>query len=127
MRHDPLDEARTGRTERVGRLALLGAVGAAFGASLCCIGPILFVTVGVGAGLGSSFGPLRPLLTVLGVVALGIGFYTVYGRRTQPAGCSPGEACAVPATRRRNQVILWTATVLAVVLWSFSYWSTLLL
>lgn len=127
MRHIRLDAARTGRTERVGRLALLGAVGAAFGASLCCIGPILFVTVGVGAGLGSSFEPLRPLLTVLAGVALGIGFYTVYGRRGQPAGCSPGEACAVPATRRRNQVILWTATVLAVVLWSFSYWSTLLL
>ncbi|HEX6037758.1 mercuric transporter MerT family protein [Longimicrobium sp.] len=110
----------------MGRLALLGAVGAAFAASLCCIGPVLFVTVGVGASLGSSFEPLRPFLTVLVVAALAVGFYTVYGRKARPAGCAPGEACTVPANRRRNVVILWTATVLTVVLWSFNYWSTFL-
>ena len=106
---------------------MLGAVVAAFAASLCCIGPVLFVMVGVGASLGSSFEPLRPFLTVLVVAALAVGFYTVYGRKAQPAGCAPGEACGLPRNRVRNKVILWTATVLAVVLWSFNYWSTLLL
>lgn len=120
-------EARANRTDRVGRFALLGAVAAAFAASLCCIGPVLFVTVGVGAGLGSSFEPLRPLFTVLGAAALGVGFYAVYGRKAQPVGCGPGEVCALPANRPRNKVILWTATVIALVLWSFNHWSTLLL
>jgi mercuric ion transport protein len=121
------DEARASATERVGRIAVLGAVVAAFAASLCCIGPVLFVTVGVGASLGSSFEPLRPFLTVLIVAALAVGFYTVYARKPQPTGCAPGEACTVPTNRRRNEVILWTATVLAAILWSFNYWSTLLL
>ena len=124
---DTADEARADGTDRVWRIAALGAVVAAFAASLCCIGPVLFVTVGVGASLGSSFEPLRPFLTALVVAALAVGFYTVYGRKAQPAGCAPAEACTVPTNRRRNKVILWTATVVTVVLWSLNYWSTLLL
>lgn len=113
-----------------GLWASLGAVLAAFGASLCCVGPILFVTFGVGAGLASTFEPLRPLFTALTAVGLGIGFYTVYGRKpkAQPADacCAPGDACAVRRNRTREKVILWTATVLALVFWSFNYWSILL-
>lgn len=122
----PGKEDRGGR----GRWASLGAVLAAFGASLCCIGPLLFVTFGVGAGLASTFEPLRPLFTVLTVLGLAIGFYTVSGRRPRPretdACCAPEDACAVPRNRTREKAILWTATVLALVLWSFSYWSILL-
>jgi mercuric ion transport protein len=121
--------AAEGRDSK-GWLASLGAVFAAFGASLCCVGPLLFVTFGVGAGLASTFEPLRPLFTALTVLGLGIGFYTVYGRKPKAqaadACCAPGDACAVPRSRAREKVILWTATVLAVVLWSFNYWSTLL-
>jgi mercuric ion transport protein len=110
--------------------ASLGAVLAAVGASLCCIGPLLFVTFGVGAGLASTFEPLRPIFTVLTVLGLAIGFYAVYGRgpkaRTADACCAPGDACAVPRYRTREKVILWTATMLALLFWSFNYWSMLL-
>lgn len=119
-----------GGGNRPGRFASLGAVGAAFGASLCCIGPLLFVTFGVGAGLASAFDPLRPFFTALTVLSLAVGFYTVYWRTTgaqaADAFCAPDDACAIPRSRTREKVILWTATVLAIVLWSFTYWSTLL-
>lgn len=112
-------------------LASFGAVGGAFGAALCCLGPLVFVTFGVGAGLASTFTPLRPLFTLLTVAALGLGFYAVYGRgakaRAAQARCAPGEACGVPRGRTRDKILLWSATLLAVVLWSFSYWSLLLL
>ena len=115
--------------------APVGAVLAALGASLCCIGPLLFVAFGVGAGLASTFEPLRPLFTALTFLGLGIGFYTVYGRRWKakraetchaPGDASPADACTVPRSRTRDQVILWIATVLALVFWSFNYWSILL-
>jgi mercuric ion transport protein len=116
--------------DRRGLWASLGAVLAAFGASLCCVGPILFVTFGVGAGLASTFEPLRPLFTVLTFAGLAVGFYTVYGRKRKAqapdACCAPGEACAIPRNRTREKAILWTATVLALVFWSFNYWSILL-
>lgn len=122
-----------------GFLPSLGAIGAAFLASLCCVGPLLFITLGVGAGLASTFEPLRPLFTALTALFLGVGFYVVYGRgraaRRGGAGgaspeaeaCAPGQACAVPRSRRREKALLWTATALAVVLWSFLYWSEWLL
>lgn len=110
--------------------AAAGAVVAAFLASLCCIGPVLFVTLGVGAGLASTFEPLRPLFTVLTAGLLAAGFYTVYGRRAASAGtaeeCGPDAACAVPRSRTRDKIILWGAAALAIVFWSFIYWSWLL-
>lgn len=131
----PVREVRSGPppagVDRRGKgwLASVGAVLAAFGASLCCIGPLLFVTFGVGAGLASTFDPLRPVFTALTVVALAFGFYTVYGRASKMSSsddCAPGSACAVPRSRVREKVILWAATLLALALWSFNYWSTLL-
>lgn len=115
------------RTPRMaGTWAALAAVAAAAGASLCCVGPLLFVTLGVGAGLASAFEPLRPLFTVLTGLGLAVGFYVVYVRKPAGAACAPGEACAAPLRRRRDRVILWVATAVALLLWSFNYWSWLL-
>ena len=96
-----------------------GVLAAIFG-SLCCVGPIFFVTFGVGAGLGSTFEPLRPFFTALMVLGLGLGFFTVYRRRT--VACGPGQVCERP----RDKILLWSATALAVLFWSFNYWSILL-
>lgn len=119
---------------RRGLLAAVGAIGAAFLASICCVGPLLFVTLGVGAGLASTFEPLRPVFTLLTVGLLALGFYVVYGRRTAPSGsgdgspaCAPDGSCVVPRDRTRDKVLLWTATVVAVVFLTFPQWSVLLL
>lgn len=109
--------------------ASVAAVGTAFLASLCCIGPVLFVTLGVGAGLASRFEPLRPVFTVLSVGLLALGFYTVYGRR--PAGdagasCDADGGCAVARSRTRNTVLLWGATLVALIVLTFPQWSKLL-
>jgi mercuric ion transport protein len=121
---------RASDRDRRGLWASLGAVLAAVGASLCCVGPLLFVTFGVGAGLASTFEPLRPLFTVLTFAALAVGFYTVYGRKRRAqapdACCTPGDACAVPRSRTHEKVVLWGATILAILFWSFNYWSILL-
>lgn len=115
------------RRSQAGVLAALAAVAAAIGASLCCIGPLLFVTLGVGAGMATAFEPLRPLFTAVTAIGLAIGFYFVYGRKPAAEVCGPGETCAVPRNRRRDRVIVWVATVIAVLFWSFNYWSLLLL
>ncbi len=115
-----------------------GGVTAAFLGSLCCMGPLLFVTLGVGAGLATTFEPLRPVFVVVMVALFGLAFYSVYGRRAgRAAVASSGPdtgresvgtgatdaACGVPRNRRRDKVILWLATVLALVLWTFPMWS----
>lgn len=106
-------------------LASVGGVTAAFLGALCCAGPLLFVFFGVGAGLASTFDPLRPLFTALMLGALGFGFYVVYGRRRPARTATAGATCAVPRRRARDQLLLWSATALAAVLWSLPYWLTL--
>ena len=120
-------------SRRRGLLAAVGAVAAAFLASLCCVGPLVFVAFGVGAGMASTFEPLRPLFTALTVGLLAVGFYVVYGRRGPTAGpdaavaCAPDGSCAVPRDRARDKVLLWSATVLALVFLTFPRWSLLFL
>lgn len=102
------------------------AVGVALLASLCCIGPMLFVTLGVGAGFAARFEPLRPAFTVLTVVVLALRFYALYGRRSAPA-CAPDGSCALPQDRTRDKVVLWVATVIAIAFLTFPQWSVVLL
>ncbi|GAC1654878.1 MAG: mercuric ion transporter MerT [Gemmatimonadaceae bacterium] len=116
-----------------GILSSLGAVGAAFLASLCCIGPLLFVTLGVGAGLASTFEPLRPVFVVLTIALLAVGFYVTYGRRSAEIATTAAKAsdppdgnCAVPRRSTRDELLLWTATVIALALLTFPQWSKLL-
>ncbi|MEO5580420.1 MAG: mercuric transporter MerT family protein [Gemmatimonadaceae bacterium] len=115
---------------RRGIAAAIGAVGAALLASLCCIGPMLFVTVGVGAGMASQFEPLRPLFTILTIGLIAAGFYSVYGRRdkeVQAASCDADGLCNAPVNRTRAKVMLWAATLVALVLLTFPRWSLWLL
>ena len=124
----PLSDARIS-AQRRGRVASAGAVVAAFLASLCCVGPLVFVSLGVGAGLASRFEPLRPLFTILTLGLLALGFYTVYGAgfntggQQAAAACGPDGECAVPRNRSREKVLLWMATLVALVVLTFPQWS----
>src|SRR5919198_2775834 len=118
----PRGRVREAPTGHRGVLASFGAIGAAFLASLCCIGPVLFVTLGVGAGLAARFEPLRPFFTVATIALLAVGFYVVYGRRTvstEGAACGPDGSCAVPRNRTGDKLVLWVATIIALALLLF--------
>lgn len=118
-------------------LTSLGGVTAAFFGSLCCAGPLLFVTLGVGAGLASTFEPLRPLFGAAMLAFFAFGFHRVYARRRAEAralapaardhASARGATCELPRRRDRDVLVLWTAAVLALVLWTFPTWSRLLL
>ena len=103
------------------RLLSTGAVVAAIGASLCCILPVAVAVLGVGsAALGAKFEPFRPYFAAATALLLGFAFYRAY----KPVECAPGEACAVLADRRRNRILLWTVTIVAIALLAFPYYST---
>jgi mercuric ion transport protein len=107
-------------------LAALGAVGAAIGSALCCAGPLVAVALGMsGAGLAATFEPLRPYFMAGTVLALGLGFVAVH--REDRVACEPGTRCASPLARRRMKRWLWIATIVAVPLLAFPWWSKFLL
>lgn len=104
-------------------LAAFGGVGAAFASALCCAGPLLAVAAGVsGAGLSATFLPLRPYFLGGTAVFLVLGFFLVH--REDKKACDPDRPCAEPNARRRMKIMLWTATVIAVVFAAFPTWQT---
>jgi mercuric ion transport protein len=105
-------------------LAVAGTVLAALGASLCCILPVAVAVLGVGsAALGAQLEPLRPYFLVLTLGILGFAFYRAY----RPEPCEPGQACAVPASRRRHRLLLWIVAAVALALITFPYYAGALL
>ena len=104
---------------------------AAFFASICCIGPVVFAALGVGIGatgfLSGTAGflkallPYRPVFIGLAMLLLGISFYLVY-RRPKSAVCAPGEVCVPETIGGANRTVLWVLAVLALVLIFTPYW-----
>lgn len=118
------------RVNEPASLASFGGLIAAFFASLCCIGPVVFSALGVGAGatgmLASSAGflkalvPYRPFFIVVAMVAIGTGFYLVY--RKPQAGCSSESSCSDVRARSKSVVWLWMATGLTLIFILSPYW-----
>ncbi len=107
-------------------LAATGAIAAAVASTLCCAGPLVAVALGLsGAGLAATFEPLRPYFVVGTVLALGFGFVVL--TREERRACEPGKLCASPIARRRMKRALWIATLIAIPLLSFPWWSKLVL
>lgn len=92
------------------RLAMGGAVLSALAASLCCVGPLLFVVLGLGAfSAATVLDTARPFLLAAAVLLLAFGFYRTYFRRE--AACAPGEACATKPINRASRAGLWLASI----------------
>ena len=107
-------------------LAATGGVVAAVVSTLCCAGPLVAVALGLsGAGLAATFEPLRPYFVTATVLALGFGFVEL--RREEKRACEPNTLCASTIARRRMKWALWIATIVAIPLLTFPWWSKYLL
>jgi len=100
-----------------------GAVLAALGASLCCIGPLAFAVLGIGgAGLLVKFEPYRPHFSVLTLLLLAAGFYLTYRPARAPKVAGGADcACEHPESNKLGKVMLWISTVLVIGILIFPY------
>jgi len=102
-----------------------GALGigglAAFLASICCLGPLVLVAIGVsGAWIGNLtvLEPYRPIFIGAALVAL----FFAYRRIFRPAqACKPGEVCAVPQVKMAQKIIFVIVAALTGVALAFPY------
>jgi mercuric ion transport protein len=97
---------------RRGNGLLIAGILTAIGASICCVGPLVLLALGVsGAWISSltALEPYRPIFIGLTLLFLGFAFYRLYLRR--PA-CSPKSACANPRTLKHQRLAFWIVAVL---------------
>lgn len=106
---------------KTGRGPLFAGSLAAILASTCCIGPLVFVALGVsGAWIGNLavLEPYRPVFIGAALVAL----YFAWRRIFRPvADCKPGEVCAIPQVRVTYKFMFWIVASLIFVSIGFPY------
>ena len=98
---------------------------AATGASLCCVAPLVLVSLGLGGAWLSSLTrlePLRPLFVGLTLVMLALAWRKLY---RAPVACETGKPCADVAVRRRQRFIYWLAAVFLLLLLAFPWYAFL--
>lgn len=84
----------------------------AIGASVCCVGPLVLLALGIGGTWVSSLTamePYRPIFIGLTLLFLGLAFRRLY---LVPQVCAPGTPCAKPHTLQRQRLTFWIVTVL---------------
>lgn len=104
-----------------GRGALFAGGLAATLASLCCLGPLVLLTLGFsGAWVGNLtlFQPYQPIFIAAALVALYFAGRRIY---RPEAECLPGEVCAIPRVRTVYKIVFWLVAALIVLAIGFPY------
>lgn len=97
----------------------------AIGASLCCVAPLVLVSLGLGGAWLAHLTALEPYRPFF--VALALGLLATAGVKLYrgPALCAPGRACADGAVQRRQRLVFWSVASLLLLLLTFPWYAAL--
>lgn len=101
-----------------GKRSLIAGILAAIGASACCVGPLVLLTLGIGGtfvGALTEMEPYRPFFIFLTLLFLGLTFRELY---SAPLGCASHMPCTDPHTRGRQRATFWVIATLLITLLS---------
>ncbi len=101
----------------------VGAVLAAIGASACCIGPLVLLSLGIGGAWMTtltSMEAVRPIFLIATLVCIGLGFRKLY---LVPDNCETGEACASASVKHNQRNIFWVGSVILLALLAFPWYA----
>lgn len=101
---------------------MIGGTVAAIGASLCCVGPLILLLLGVsGAWISglTALEPYRPLFIIVVLMLFGFSGWQLF---KPPSQCQPDGACSAPIVRLRRQVIYGVTLTIALIMISSPYW-----
>ena len=107
--------------------SLVAGALAAIGASVCCVGPLVLLMLGVGgawiANL-TALEPLRPWFIAATLLFLSLAFRRLY---PQSQVCEPGVACAESIVIKRQRLIFWVVALALLALLSVPWLAPLFL
>ena len=104
-----------------GRGALVAGGLAAIFASVCCLGPLVLLTLGFSGAWISNltlFQPYQPVFIGAALVAMYFAGRRIY---RPAADCTPGEVCAVRQVRTAYKLAFWMVAVLIVAALGFPF------
>lgn len=98
---------------------------AAFIASVCCLGPLVLLALGIGGAWAANLtalDPYRPIFVGAALVFLALAFRKLY---LVPAACAPGQVCAVPVSRKRQRLMFWLVAIPVLALLTFPWYASI--
>lgn len=98
--------------QRAGTGSLVAGALAAIAASVCCVGPLLLLALGIGGawvGNLTAMAPYRPIFIGLTLLFLGLAFRKLY---MVAQVCAPDRPCVDPRTIKRQRLVFWVVAVL---------------
>lgn len=104
------------------KLPLIGGIMAAIAGSICCIGPLILLLLGVsGAWIGSLtlLEPYRPLFVIAVMILFSWSAWKLYRPKIKFSAAMPCICHAVPI---RQQITFWIVAIIAVILMTSNYW-----
>ncbi|WP_374091015.1 mercuric transporter MerT family protein [Methylomicrobium lacus] len=104
---------------------LIASVLAGIGASLCCVAPLVLLSLGIGGAWVATltaFEPLRPIFLGLAVLFIGLSFHKLY--LAAPL-CEVGKPCADEEVIRKQRFIFWGVTIPLLGLLAFPWFAPL--
>ena len=88
---------------------LIASALAAFGASICCLGPFLLLAAGVGGssslGMVTTLEPYRPVFIAITLGLLALAYYKMFWRKADCESCSRGQ-----------KMVFWVIAVLSLLM-----------
>ncbi|HAT7074300.1 TPA: mercury transporter MerT [Legionella pneumophila] len=102
-----------------------GAIIGAFAASLCCIGPLALLALGIGGVWVSTLTQLeflRPIGIAITLIFLILAFWRIY---LVPRSCSEGKSCSKPGNLLVQRLIFWIIALLLILLLTFPQYAFL--
>lgn len=92
---------------------------------VCCVVPLLLVSVGIGGAWLAhlrAFAPYRWIFIGAALVALAFAWKRIFRPATE---CKPGEICAIPQVRRGYKISFWAVALLLAFMAVFPYFAPL--
>lgn len=109
---------------RAAKTTLVGGALAAIVASVCCLGPLVLVTVGISGAWISNLSALesyRPVFIGVALVFMAMAYRQIFIKARRPEACEPGTLCALPETNRMYKVMFWLVSALVLLALAFPY------
>lgn len=106
--------------------SLVAGTLAAIGASVCCVGPLVLLMLGIsGAWIGrlTALEPYRPIFAGLTLLFLALAFRNLYLARR---ACAVNDACVDDGVLKRQRLVFWLVAVPVVLLLAFPWYAYLL-
>jgi mercuric ion transport protein len=104
---------------------LIASVLAGIGASMCCVVPLILLTLGIsGAWMATlaAFEPVRPVFVALALLFMGLTFHRLYFTSFT---CEPSKPCADQEVIRKQRFIFWSVTIPLLGLLAFPWFAPL--